>query len=85
MKWLHTVSTLVFLVLIFNVNGLPAPFLKLFGAEDYYYPSQSRPRNHGRSYGFNEGGNRRYKAICRIHAVDSLAFPGRVGKPICPY
>lgn len=47
-----------------------------------YYPS--RPRSYGRSYDNAEGGGERYKAICRIHAIDSVGFPGRIGRPVCP-
>lgn len=42
-------------------------------------------RGYGRHIGPSPGGGERYKAICRIHSVDSLAFPGQVGNPICPY
>ncbi|KAG5886067.1 hypothetical protein JTB14_018926 [Gonioctena quinquepunctata] len=46
-----------------------------------YYPQ--RPARNGRHYNA-EGGGERYKAICRVHAIDSLAFPGTVGNPVCP-
>ncbi|RZC33574.1 hypothetical protein BDFB_000751 [Asbolus verrucosus] len=83
MKLFYALSVVfVLLLLLGDARALPAPFLKLFGGYDY--TSQRRPRTYGH-YGGSEGGNRRYKAICRIHAVDSLAFPGRVGNPVCPY
>lgn len=48
-----------------------------------YYP-QPKPRyNYGRSN--SEGGGSRYNAICRVHAGDAGAFPGRVFNPVCPY
>lgn len=56
-----------------------------YGQYNYgsYYP-QYRPRhNSGRSY--SEGGGNRYKAICRVHAGDAEAFPGRIANPVCPY
>lgn len=83
MKLKYVVPTLcVFLIVLSFVESSPSPFLRLFGFDDYYQ-TQRRPRN-GRGYG-PEGGNRRYKAICRIHAVDTQAYPGRVGNPVCPY
>ncbi|EFA09889.1 hypothetical protein TcasGA2_TC012038 [Tribolium castaneum] len=75
-------ALLIFLSVFVAADSFSPPFLRLFGFEDYY--QQRRPRNYGRQYG-SEGGNRRYKAICRVHAVDAQAFPGRVGNPVCPY
>jgi hypothetical protein len=84
MKLMCVMSTVfVTILLLLNVNSQPVPFWNLFSGYDY--PVQRQPRNYGRQYGGSQGGNRRYKAICRIHAVDSLAFPGRVGNPVCPY
>lgn len=79
------------------VSVVPTPIWKLFGGYDgttgyqqynnygsYPYYGQSRPRyNYGRSQ--SEGGGNRYKAICRVHAGDAEAFPGRIGNPVCPY
>ncbi|CAG9861609.1 unnamed protein product [Phyllotreta striolata] len=48
-----------------------------------YYGGQTR-REYGKSSG-NEGGSDRYKSIARVHAVDSLAFPGKIGNPVYLY
>lgn len=74
-----TVSLLVVLlsaVLVCEAASSPF-FYQLYSG---YYGQ--RP-THGRSY--DGEGESRYKAICRVHAVDSLAFPGRIGNPVCPY
>lgn len=76
--------------IVVSTGARPEGFLKLFGGYDgggYNYNGYyQRPRyNRGRSYNDGEGGGRRYKAICRVHAVDSLAFPGKIGNPVCPY
>ncbi|KAL1512918.1 hypothetical protein ABEB36_002419 [Hypothenemus hampei] len=72
------------------VKGTPF-WDKLFnGYETSYnygqsYGSYPRTRSYGRSYGHDGGdGGERYKSICRVHAASSLAFPGRVGNPVCP-
>lgn len=62
-----------------NYNGYPE-----YGQHNYgSYNPQPKPRyNYGRSH--SEGGESRYKAICRVHAAGTEGFPG-VGNPICPY
>lgn len=87
MKFILTVFCFLILVI---VDTAPNPVWKLFsgGNSGYnynnyygygYYPRQPR-YNYGRSY----SGDDRYKSICRVHAVSSLAFPGRIGNPVCP-
>ncbi|CAG9861608.1 unnamed protein product [Phyllotreta striolata] len=68
---------LIIHVLVDIVHAAPGPLWGLFGNYNYGY---SR-RNYGNSY--DDGGDR-YRSICRIHAIDSLAFPGRIGAPVCP-
>lgn len=86
-------SLILFSVVFVGVSSAPKGIWKLFGYDPngyqypngynsgYYYPQKPR---YGKSYN-SEGGGRRYASICHVHAVDTLAFPGRVGNPVCPY
>ncbi|KAF7272010.1 uncharacterized protein LOC143200153 [Rhynchophorus ferrugineus] len=88
MKLLYVIVLILMAVL--HIDAHPEPFLsKLFGGYSsggYGGGYYKRPRSYGRSYEYGDGGGggERYKAICRVHAVDSLAFPGRIGRPVCP-
>ncbi|ENN74926.1 hypothetical protein D910_04549 [Dendroctonus ponderosae] len=79
------VLVVVLIVCVADIQAVASPFWdKLFGGNDYTYGNgYSRPRSYGRNYNSGDGGDR-YKAICRVHAIDSFSFPGQISRPVCP-
>lgn len=69
---------LVSLMLLATSESAPSAF---WGALYPAAPEQTRRR----PYQQERAGRGRYNEICRIHAVDGLAFPGRIGNPVCPW
>lgn len=73
------------MVLIFGhvSEALPTSFLDFFTNHQQQQPRRQRHYGHGQQR--QKIGEGRYREICRIHHVDSLAYPGAVGNPVCPY
>lgn len=78
---LHKLCCLVFtLILLIGLSDQSPIFGNLFGR-----PRSRRYRNNNYGRSYNDGGSQRYKSICRAHAGMNLAFPGRIGNPVCPW
>lgn len=61
-------------------DSAPSPFLFSL------YPTAHSSRRGRPQKPYRErSGRGRYNEICRMHAGDSVAFPGRVGNPVCPW
>ncbi|GLV37422.1 Secretory 20 [Carabus blaptoides fortunei] len=74
-------STLVAVVLVCTCDGAASPFL--YGL--YPVAPQNRRRSWTQKPYRERSGRGRYNEICRLHADDSIAFPGRIGNPVCPW
>lgn len=46
----------------------------------FYRPTQRQKPRHGKE----QSGYDRWRDICRVHAADSVGFPGRIPSPVCP-
>lgn len=71
---------LVFAFLIVSSESAPSPFW--YGLYPAGYSGSRQPNRKPHQ---DRGGRSRYNEICRVHAVDSLGFPGRVANPVCPW
>ncbi|GLV32287.1 hypothetical protein CBL_01002 [Carabus blaptoides fortunei] len=73
--------TLVAVVLVCPCDGAASPFLYSLYPVAPQNSRRSRPQKPYRE----RSGRGRYNEICRLHAGDSIAFPGRIGNPVCPW